>query len=417
MNATDAIAMAPDWLSPWLGHWLTGPLIGTFALVSGVVVLHLVTQRLVLKLLWALIHRSGTWWDNVMMEKGVFQRLAWLIPLVLIHLGTPLVPTLEGDIVDVVRRITLAVMVLVVVLASQAVLASINEIYRRYHGARGRTIKGYLQALGIVFWIVGGILIVATLANQSPWYFLSGIGAMTAILLLIFRDTLLGLVAGVQLTANDLVRVGDWIEMPQFDADGDVVDITLHQVKVRNWDHTITVIPTHKFLEHSFRNWRHMFETGGRRIKRALNIDMATVRFLDADEIVRFGRFDVLKDYIGEKTAELESWNAANGDGGAIAANNRRLTNLGTFRAYLAAYLRRHPQVHPQLTFLVRQLQPGPEGLPLEVYVFSNDTRWAMYEQLQADIFDHLLAMLPEFGLRVFQKPTGADLRQGLVPV
>jgi miniconductance mechanosensitive channel len=251
---------------------------------------------------------------------------------------------------------------------------------------------------------------VAELAGQTPWFFVSGLGAMMAIILLIFRDTLLSLVASVQLTNNDLIRVGDWIEMPQFGADGDVVDIALNTVKVQNWDRTITVIPTHKFLEHSFRNWRSMFDGGGRRIKRAIYIDMSGVRFLTDGEIQRLSRFALLEDYMAEKRRELEAWNARHAGDPVVIGNARRLTNIGTLRAYIIAYLRNHPRIHSELTFLVRQLAPTPEGLPLEIYVFSSDTRWGSYEAIQADIFDHILAMVPEFHLSVYQRPSGKDV-------
>lgn len=403
------IERAPDWLGPWLAHPIAGPGLGIVTVIGGALLLHLLTQRLILRLAQALVRRTSTDWDDLLFEAGVFRRLAWLIPILLIHAGTPLIPLLEPALIEFVQRLARATMVLVVLLALMGLLSGINTIYSRYDIARGHPIKGYLQALAIIAWIFGGILIIATLARQSPWFFLSGLGAMTAILLLIFRDTLLGLVAGVQLTTNKLVQVGDWIEMPQFGADGEVIDISLHQVKVQNWDRTVSVVPTHKFLDHSFRNWRSMFESGGRRIMRAVNIDMRTIRFLDADEIERFTRFEVLRDYMLAKRDELDEWNRAHCSDPEIVANARHLTNIGTFRAYLIGYLRRHPQIRQDMVFLVRQLAPTAQGLPIQIYVFTNDTRWAVYEGIQADIFDHVLAVLPEFGLRVFQEPSGAD--------
>lgn len=398
----------PSWAPSVLSDPVWGPSLGVLLLVFGAVVLHLLTQRLILRGLDALFHRSWTWWDNVLMDQGVFRRLAWLIPIMVIHAGLELIPWLDPEAVDTVQRLARASIFLVIVLGITALLSAINTIYARYPVSRNRPIKGYLQVVVIVAWVCAGILIVATLLQQSPWFFLSGLGAMTAILLLIFRDTLLSLVAGIQLTANDLIRVGDWIEMPQFGADGDVVDIGLHQVRVSNWDRTTTTIPTHKFLEHSFRNWRGMFDAGGRRIKRAIHIDLNTVRFLKEDEVEHFAQIAVLKDYVRGKRQDLEGWNRTHAAPGS-QVNQRRLTNLGTFRAYVANWLRQHPLVHQQMTFLVRQLPPSAEGLPLEIYVFSSDTRWAVYEDLQADIFDHLLAVLPEFGLRVYQKPAGSD--------
>jgi miniconductance mechanosensitive channel len=239
---------------------------------------------------------------------------------------------------------------------------------------------------------------------------------MTAVLLLVFKDTILSLVASVQITQYDMIAVGDWIEMPRYGADGDVIDIALHTIKIQNWDKTITTIPTHKFIEDSFKNWRGMSKSGGRRIKRALHLDVNTVRFLSDEEIARLGRFELLKDYFAEKLIEIEAYNAAKAARDPeVIPNTRRLTNVGTLRAYMVAYLRQHPKIHQDMTLIVRQLQPGPEGLPMEIYAFSNDTNWSNYEGLQADIFDHIFAIVPEFGLRVFQKPSGKDLEGWLV--
>ena len=233
---------------------------------------------------------------------------------------------------------------------------------------------------------------------------------MTAVLLLVFKDTILSLVASVQLTAQDMVRVGDWIEMPQFGADGDVVDVQLHTVKVQNWDKTITTIPTHRLITDSFKNWRGMSQSGTRRIKRAVHIDLSSVRFHSADEVSYFERFALLKDYIANKQRELDEYNAGLATAVDDAVNQRRLTNIGTFRAYTLNYLRNHPKIHPDATLIVRQLAPGPEGVPLEIYCFTNTTAWSEYEDIQSDIFDHLLAIVPEFGLRLYQKPAGSDL-------
>ena len=407
-----AQALASSWFAAWLADPLWGPLLGVLLLVLGVIVLHLLTQRLILRALDKLFSHTGTWWDDVLMDQGVFRRLAWLIPLLLIHTGVSMIPGLGEGWVELVQRVTRAFACLAVALGLSAFLSAINSIYARYPISRNRPIKGYLQVVAIVVWVFTVILIIATLMRQSPWFLLSGLGAMTAILLLVFRDTLLSLVAGIQITANDLIRVGDWIEMPQFGVDGDVVDISLNQVSVSNWDRTIAVIPTHKFLEHSFRNWRGMFDAGGRRIKRAISIDMNTVHFLSSEEIDRLGRIEVLRGYLTERKAEVEKWNREHAGDPEVLTNQRRLTNLGTFRAYVVAWLKRNPHVHPDMTFIVRQLPPGPEGLPLEIYFFARETRWAKYEDIQSDIFDHLLAVLPEFGLRVFQRPAGSDVVQ-----
>ncbi len=386
--------------------------LGIFSLAAVALLLHLVARPYVLKLVRYLVRRTRTQWDGVFYESRVPHRLSLLIPLIALQAGLEWVPNLSADVYGFLLRLIGACMILVVALTIDSIFTAGHTIYLRLPIAATRPIKSYVQLAKIFVYLIAGIFIVARLADQSPWFFVSGLGAMMAIILLIFRDTLLSLVASIQLTNNDLIRVGDWIEMPQFDADGDVIDIALNTVKVLNWDKTVTVIPTHKFLEHSFKNWRAMFEGGGRRIKRAIHINTSTIRFLTPQEIERFSKFALLRDYMAQKLAELEAYNAAQDPN--LIFNARRLTNIGTLRAYIINYLRAHPMIHQELTFLVRQLAPTPEGLPLEIYVFSRDTKWANYEAIQADIFDHVLAMVPEFGLSVYQRPSGRDF-SGLV--
>jgi miniconductance mechanosensitive channel len=254
------------------------------------------------------------------------------------------------------------------------------------------------------------IVAISIVIDQSPLILLSGLGALTAVILLIFKDSILGLVAGIQLVANDMVRPGDWIEMPKYGADGDVIEITLNTVKVQNWDKTITTIPTYALISDSFKNWRGMQESGGRRIKRAVYVDVSSVRFCTPEMTAKFSRIKVLEEYIARKQAEMREYNEKHGIDDAVLVNGRRMTNLGTFRAYLVEYLKRHPKIHQDMTFLVRHLQPTELGLPIEIYVCSNDQEWSNYEGIQADIFDHIFASLPEFGLRPFQSPTGSDI-------
>ena len=303
-------------------------------------------------------------------------------------------------------------MAFAVVRAFKAFLDATNDIYNEaYAEAKSRPIKGYLQVLGLAAYLAGGVVIVAILAGRSPLFFLSGLGALAAVLMLVFRDTILSLVASVQIASNDMIRIGDWVSVPQAGCDGEVIDIALHTVKVQNWDKTISTIPTHKFIAESFKNWRGMSESGGRRVKRGLRLDMGSVRFLSAQEIAEFSRWEVIRNYMLERRAEIERYNAEKtaDTGPSIVPEIRRLTNLGTFRAYVQRYLEAHPQTHKGMTLLVRQLEPGPQGVPIEIYCFSNDTAWANYEGFQADVFDHLISILPEFGLRAFQDPTGRD--------
>ena len=268
----------------------------------------------------------------------------------------------------------------------------------------------------MVLYVFGAIIIVATLIDRSPLLLLSGLGAMSAVILLVYKDTLLSFVASVQLTSNDMLRVGDWIEMPQVGADGDVVDITLHTVTVQNFDKTIVSIPTWRLMSESFKNWRGMQQSGGRRIKRSLFIDASGVRFIRDDEEAKLSQVHLLTDYMGRKKAELKAWNEAQGNVAAMSANRRRMTNIGTFRAYALAYLKSHPEIQPNMTCMVRQMQTTAQGIPLEIYCFTRTTVWADYERIQGDIFDYLLAVLPEFGLSLYQQPSGGDLRSGLLP-
>ncbi|MEE4659247.1 MAG: mechanosensitive ion channel family protein [Halieaceae bacterium] len=348
-------------------------------------------------------------WDDALIQHGVPSRLAQLLPVFIIYAGVDMLPRFEGTLEALLMKGTSIYMVLVVTFAVTAALSAANTIYQTYPVSRQRPLKGFVQLLQLVVILFGLILAVSTLMDREPWVLLSGFGAMTAVLLLVFKDTILSLVASVQLTAQDLVRVGDWIEVPQFGADGDVIDVQLHTIKVQNWDKTITTIPTHRLISDSFRNWRGMSEAGGRRIKRCLYLDAASVRFLTEAEVDRFKRFSLLKDYMAGKQSDLTRHNAEVGDSGE-AVNQRRLTNIGTFRAYVYNYLQARDDVHQGLTLLVRLLAPGPTGVPLEIYCFTRTTAWGEYEGIQGDIFDHLLAIVPEFGLRLYQQPSGEDV-------
>ena len=338
-------------------------------------------------------------------------RLATAAPLLLVSQGIEAIPNLPEAVVVVVGNVAKALIVLSVAMGISGALDYIEEVYRRRPEARSRPIKGYLQVLKIVIYCGAAIVMISVLIEQSPLLLLSGLGAMAAVVMLVFKDTILSLVASVQLTSNDMLRVGDWIEMPSMSADGDVIDIALHTVKVQNFDKTITTIPTHKLISDSYRNWRGMSDSGGRRIKRALFLDQNSVRFLAEDEIDGLRRFRVLDGHIARKEKEIAEWNASELSGDCDTVNARRMTNLGSFRAYVIAYLQNHPRIAGQgFTLLVRQLAPGPDGLPLEIYCFTDTVDWGDYEMIQSDIFDHLLAILPEFGLRVFQQPSGLDL-------
>ena len=390
--AYPAVVLVALLAAAWLANWLTKRV-----LLRG-------TQRA----LRATTARGEAHGSHVQMR--VIPRLANVVPALVIAAGISMVPDLPPQVVSVVRALCQAFIVLTVALSVSRALDLVNQVYERRPDARNKPIKGYLQVAKIIMFVLVAISIVATLIGAQFLHILTGLGAATAVLMLIFQDTILSLVASVQISNDGRVRIGDWIEMPSQNADGDVIDIALHTVTVQNWDKTITTVPTKKLISDSFKNWRGMSESGGRRIKRALYLDQRSVRFLDEGEVARMHRFVLIDGYLERKAAEIREWNATLAERGAEPVNRRRVTNLGTFRAYVEQYLRHHPSISQDMTLLVRQLQPTAEGLPLEVYCFSNDTAWAAYEGIQADIFDHLLAILPEFGLRVYQAMGDAPL-------
>ena len=373
----------------------------------------LLTRRILLRFILKAVAAMPGHYGKALLDRGVISRFARVVPALVIYSGIPYVPGLPDGLVTVIRNVANGYMILTVALALGNLLSAAGDIYERLNPVRARSkpIKGYLQLIKIIGFIVVMILVIAVLIDRSPLLLLSGLGAMTAVLMLVFKDTILSFVAAVQLSSHDMLRVGDWLEMPALNADGDVIDIALHTVKVQNWDRTITSIPTWRLINESFKNWRGMSEAGGRRMKRALYLDQTSVRFLADEERSRLKRFALIDEYLDRKRQELEEYNKALLAAGRDPVNTRRVTNLGTFRAYVSAYLRNHPNVHQGMIQMVRQLQPGPTGLPLEVYCFTATTDWVAYEGIQADIFDHLYAVLPEFGLRVFQEPSGADMR------
>ncbi len=338
--------------------------------------------------------------------------LATVVPLLIVSRGIVAVPKLPDELTTVIANVAQALIVLSVAMAIVKSLTYANELYERRPESRNRPIKGFVQVVKIVVLCGAAIIMISTLIDESPLLLLSGLGAITAVLLLVFKDTILSLVASVQLTTNDMLRVGDWIEMPGMNADGDVIDISLHTVKVQNFDKTITYVPTHRLVSDSYRNWRGMSESGGRRIKRSLHLDQNSIRFLGEDEVADLKKFRILKPYLAAKRDEIAEWNSKELSGEDAPVNARRMTNIGVLRAYIIAYLKWHPRIGDGFTLLVRQLAPGSLGLPIEIYCFTDTTTWGEYESIQADIFDHMLAILPEFGLRIYQEPSGMDVRE-----
>ena len=382
---------------------------GLIVLIS--VVIHLVLHRVVLAALQRRGQQSQRVWQQAITQYKLFQRVALLLQGVIISIQATLWLQ-SGSQTQAVIVTAAQVWILAFTLLSLfSLLDTLLALLRQSPISNQLQLRGIFQGLKLVAAILIGIMIVSLLMGKSPLLLLSGLGAMTAVLMLVFKDPILGLVAGIQLSANDMLKIGDWLEMPKYGADGAVTDIGLTTVKVRNWDNTVTTIPTYALISDSFKNWRSMSESGGRRIKRSLNIDTGSVHFLSEEEQRRLQRNPLLHSYLNVKTQELSQHNQEIAVDLASPLNGRRLPNLGTLRAYLEAYLRAHPRIPQNMTLMVRQLAPTPEGLPLEIYAFTNTTVWAEYESIQADIFDHILAVIDEFGLRVHQTPTGNDMR------
>ncbi len=371
-----------------------------------------IAKRIIVNILDRFFKKTKSTYDDYLVKRKVFHKLAHIAPALVVLFMIGIVFNDFPEFSTFLTSVVFVYIVFVVVASISSFLRAVDDIYNTFDFAKERPIKGYIQVVQIIIYSFAVLLSISILFGINLTAIIAGMGAVAAVILLIFKDTILGLVAGVQLTANNMVRIGDWISMPSHNADGTVLEITLNTVKVQNWDKTISTIPTYALVTNSFSNWRGMEESGGRRIKRHINIDMQSVKFLNVEMIAKFKKIAYLKEYIDKKEKELEEYNKKNNFDDSVLVNGRRMTNLGVFRKYLEEYLRHHPKIHQDMTFLVRHLQPDEKGIPIEIYVFSKDQEWAKYEAIQADIFDHILAVIPEFELSVFQFPTGNDLKK-----
>ncbi len=372
-----------------------------------------ITKRVLLRVVTSAIRKTGTKWDDQLLEKRLFNRAAHLAPAVVISLMAEI--PFEGwdSAVHAVHSAANIYMLIVAALVIDSLINAVHGIYRSFEISQRIPMRGVAQVVKILTYFIVGIFVLSILMGESPKFFLGGLGALTAVLMLIFKDPILGLVGGLQLTFNDMVRIGDWVALPKFGADGNVTEITLTTVKVQNWDKTITTVPTYSLISDSFKNWRGMSESGGRRICRSLNIDVNTIRFCTPEMLERFRKIEYIREYLEAMEKDVAEYNAEHGVDESLKVNGRRLTNVGTFRAYVAAYLHHHEDIYQEgMTFLIRQLAPTEHGLPIQVYVFTRTTAWVEYEGIQSDIFDHLLAAVPEFDLRVFQSPSGSDFQR-----
>ncbi len=376
------------------------------------IVVNWIAKKLIIGIEKNIIRKTRITWDDTFLEKKVFHRLSHIAPAIVIYFTVGIAFYEYPDFITALQKATYIYILMAVVLVLDSFINAMHTIYTTLPISENRPIKGYLQVVKILIYFVAILMIISILFSVAMGKLFTGLGAIAAILLLIFKDSILGFVASIQMAAYNMVKPGDWIEMPSRKADGTVIDISLNTVKVQNFDKTIITIPTYAMVSESFQNWRGMEESGGRRIKRSLKIDMKSVAFCTPEMLEKFKKIHLLKDYIEQKEKELVEYNKQYNIDNSILVNGRRLTNLGTFRKYVEAYLMNHPKIHNEMTFLVRHLEPDDKGIPIQIYVFSNDQRWANYESIQADIFDHLLAVAPEFGLQVFQSPSGDDFRK-----
>lgn len=370
-----------------------------------------ICRHIILTAVARLVKKTKATWDDIVFDRKVLTHVSHLVAPILLYILLPLAISNLG-LLNFIQRICMIYIIAVFLKFISSLLTALFHVYSEKEQFRDRPLKGLLQTVQVILFFIGGIIIVSILIDKSPMVLLTGLGASAAVLMLVFKDSIMGFVSGIQLSANNMLRVGDWIQMPKYGADGTVIEVTLNTVKVRNWDNTITTIPPYALVSDSFQNWRGMQESGGRRIKRSIRIDMNSVKFCTPEMLAKYKKIQLLKDYIEETEKVIEDYNKEHGIDNSILVNGRRQTNLGVFRAYLTNYLKSLPTVNQDLTCMVRQLQPTEQGIPLELYFFSAIKAWVPYEEVQADVFDHVLAIIPEFDLHVFQNPTGEDFRE-----
>ena len=408
----------------WLTDWLIGLgveetsamylklLILLFILFIFSYVTNLIVKKILIRSIRSVIKKTKTVWDDALVENKVFITLSHIAPAVVIYLTTPYIFEDFSGAIPYILRLVNAYISTVLIIVIINFLSTLKYYFENTKLFKDSPLDSYFQLVKIAIYIIGGIIILSFLLNKSPLYFFSALGAMTVVLLLIFKDTLMGFVASIQLSANEMIQIGDWVSMPKYGADGDVIEMNLTTIKIQNWDKTFTTIPTYAFISESFKNWRGMSESGGRRIKRSLNIKISSIKFCTLEMLERFKKFQLIKDYIEEKSNKIEEYNKENKIDKSYLINGKHLTNIGIFRVYAEAYVKNNPDINLNMTCMVRQLLPTEKGLPIEIYTFSNRQEWVIYEGIMSDMFDHLIAAVPEFELEVFQNPTGTDFRK-----
>jgi miniconductance mechanosensitive channel len=382
-------------------------------MVTAALLLWIIGQFIINRLLNRLILKTTTDWDDIFMERGVFRKLGHIIPAIVISELSPIVFTDYPAAIPAVEQITDAFVIFIVIRVVVSFISALTIFLSRSPKFKDKPIASFTQLAKIIIWSVGGIILFGILFGKNPLTLFTALGAVSAVLILVFKDTILGFMASIQLTVNDMVRIGDWVSVPQYGADGDVIEINLTTVKVANWDKTISTVPTYSFVSDSFKNWRGMQESGGRRIKRAVYIKISTVRFCNQEMLDRYCNVRLVQDYIKQRQKEIEAYNLEkNIDTKASMVNGRRMTNIGIFRAYVLNYLQQNPNINHDMTCMVRQLEATEKGVPLEIYCFSKIKAWVDYERIQSDLFDHILAAVHQFDLEIFENPAGSDWHQ-----
>ncbi len=379
------------------------------ALLLTAFIANFIAKKIMLRVIHKIAKRSKSTWDDDLIAQKVFDRLSHIAPALIIYLLSSAFIKDNEVIVAVLNRLSYAYIAIVAAAVVDAFLSFAVVRAKKSPALADKPVNSWVQVVKIMVWLFTVIVIIATLLDKSPWALLGGLGALTAVLMLVFKDSIMGLVASIQISALNLVRVGDWVEIPKYGTDGDVIEISLNTIRVQNWDKTISSVPTYALISDGFKNWRGMSESGGRRIKRAVRIDLNSIGFLSDSDFESLTKVQALAPYLSSRKSEINEWNTQQDVSSASNINGRRLTNVGTFRAYLRSWLAANPAVHEDMTFLVRQLPSDEFGLPIEIYIFSKEQRWVQYEGIMADIFDHIFAVLPEFNLRAFQRPAGAD--------
>jgi miniconductance mechanosensitive channel len=382
-------------------------------MVLAAVILWWIGQQIINRVLERVIRKTSTDWDDVLLEQGVFRKLGHIVPASVVSELTPIVFSDYPGVIPAIEQVTDAFVMLIIIRIIVAFISAMSIFLHRSPKFKDKPIASFTQLAKIIVWSIGGIALFGIVIGKNPITIFTALGAVSAVLILVFKDTILGFMASIQLTINDMVRIGDWVSVPQYGADGDVIEINLTTVKVANWDKTISTVPTYSFVSDSFKNWRGMEESGGRRIKRAVYLKISKVKFCDQEMLDRFSKMALVKDYIAQRQKEIDTYNSEKLiDTKSSVVNGRRMTNIGILRAYILNYIKQNPDINQDMTCMVRQMEASEKGVPLEVYCFSAIQAWVDYERIQSDMFDHIMAAVHQFDLEIFENPAGSDWHQ-----